>query len=338
LAANASVTQRGAVLLGKHVACDAFDECKPLRVVSHAHADHMVGLKQSLATCEKVLMTKATKDLIDVLRGSPLLAKGFVETMEYGQTIQYEDERLTLFKANHILGASQVLVEDSEGERIVFTGDFKIDGTPVLEADVLVMEATYGSPRCIRAFETAPEDLLVSLIQKGLKDGPVNIFGYHGKLQEIMQIVHDAGVQAPMLMSERIYHVSRVCEKHGMRLGRLFLTEEKEAREMLQKNSSCMVFHHMNSRGSLADDVFSIYVSGWEFNSPCREISDKEYVVALSDHSDFDGLTEYVERSKPKLVITDNHRVGHAETFAKQVYTRFGISAVALPKSRFDSA
>ncbi len=303
-----------------------------MRVVSHAHADHMVGLKQSLATCEKVLMTKATKDLIDVLRGPSLLMKGIVETMDYGKTIQHEDERLTFFKADHILGASQVLVEDSEGKRIVFTGDFKIDGTPVLDADVLVMEATYGSPRCTRSFETNPENLLISLIEKGLKDGPVNVFGYHGKLQEIMQIVYDAGVRAPLLMSERIFHVSKVCESHGMRLGSLFLTDEREAEEILQRNSSCIVFHHMNSRGSLADDGFRIYVSGWEFNSPCREISDKEYVVALSDHSDFDGLTEYVRRSKPKLVITDNYRVGHAETFAKQVYTRFGISAVALPK------
>ena len=48
LSSRATVTDRGAVLLGKNVACDAFEESKPLRVVTHAHADHMVGLRQSL--------------------------------------------------------------------------------------------------------------------------------------------------------------------------------------------------------------------------------------------------------------------------------------------------
>jgi len=69
LTEKASITDRGAVLLGKYVACDAYDKAKPLRVVTHAHADHLIGLRQSLRTCEKVLMTKATKDLVDVMRG-----------------------------------------------------------------------------------------------------------------------------------------------------------------------------------------------------------------------------------------------------------------------------
>ena len=58
-------------------------------------------------------------------------------------------------------------------------------------------------------------------------------------------------------------------------------------------------------------------------------------MVALSDHSDFDGLMEYVRRSKPKLVITDNFRAGHAGTLAKEIRKRFGVSALALPKKWF---
>ncbi len=58
----------------------------------------------------------------------------------------------------------------------------------------------------------------------------------------------------------------------------------------------------------------------------------KIVVVAFSDHSDFDGLIEYVRLSKPKLVITDNFRIGHARTLAREIRKRFGISAVALPK------
>lgn len=332
LSVRAAITRRGAVLLGKHVACDAFDESRPLRVVTHAHADHMMSLRQSLRACEKVLMTLATKDLIDVLRGPLFLMGGFVETLDYGKIFRYGEERVTFFRADHILGAAQVVVEDAEGARILFTGDFRIEGTPVVDADVLVMEATYGSPACKRPFKKDVKDTLVSLVEKGLKQGPVYVFGYHGKIQEVMQILHETGVKAPFVVPERVFHVSKVCERHGMRLGRLMLSMEKEAKELLKRNSPCVAFYHMGSRRKVGLGGFRVCVSGWEFNSAVREVAENDYVVALSDHSDFDGLIEYVRRCRPRLVITDNFRVGHAKTLAREIRKRFGISALPLPR------
>lgn len=331
MSVKATVTRRGAVLLGKHVACDAFDESKPLRVVTHAHADHLMGLRQSLRACKKVLMTPATKDLIDVLRGPLFLMGGFVETLDYGETFRCEEEQMTFFRADHILGAAQVLVEDAEGARILYTGDFRIAGTPVVSADVLVMEATYGSPACKRYFGRDVRSVLVSLVEEGLKQGTVYVFGYHGKLQEVMQILHEAGVKAPFVVPERVFHVSKVCERHRMRIGRLMLSTEKEAKELLERNSSCVAFYHMGSRRKIGSGRFRVCVSGWEFNSAVREVAENDYVVALSDHSDFDGLIEYVRRCRPRLVITDNFRAGHAKTFAREIRKRFGISALPLP-------
>jgi putative mRNA 3-end processing factor len=277
-------------------------------------------------------MTEATKDLIDVLRGPLFLMRGFVETVDYAKTFHFEEDSITFFPADHILGAAQVLVEDAEGTRIVYTGDFRIDETPVLETDVLVLEATYGSPLCKRGFEKNVKELLVSLVRRGLKEGPVYVFGYHGKLQEVMQLLHKADLKAPFIVPERVFHVSKVCERHGMRLGRLTLSEERETKEFLQKKKPYVAFYHMASKSKVGKNAFRIYVSGWEFNEPCKEISPKEYVIALSDHSDFDGLMEYVRRSKPRKVITDNYRVGYAKTLARQIRKRFGVSAVALPK------
>jgi putative mRNA 3-end processing factor len=276
-------------------------------------------------------MTDATKDLIDVLRGPLFLMGGFVETLDYGKALQYEEERLTFFKADHILGAAQTLVEDVEGKRIAYTGDFRIDDTSVLEADVLVMDATYGSPACRRSFGVDVRSTLVSIVEKGLKQGAVYVFGYHGKLQEVMQILHTAGVRVPFVASEKVFHVSKVCERHGMRFGRLILCEEEEAKEVLEKRLPCIVFHHMNTRGKIGLGSFRVYASGWEFDLPIRETADNEYIVSLSDHSDFDGLLEYARRSKPQLVITDNYRVGHAETLAQEIRRHFGISTIALP-------
>jgi putative mRNA 3-end processing factor len=327
-----TVTDKGAVLLGKNVACDAFDETRALRVVTHAHADHMKGLHQSLKVCEKTLMTKGTKDLIDVLRGPLFLMGGSVETLDYGETLQYGDDRITFFLADHILGASQVLVEDVKGKRVVFTGDFRIDNTPVLKADVLVIEATYGSPMCKRSFRKDVKSSLVSVVEEGLKYGVVCIFGYHGKLQEVMQILRKADVGAPFLAPETIFQTSKVCERHGMNLGRVMLSTEEEASELLRNNSQCVAFYHMASKRNVRSKGFRVSVSGWEFGSAIRQTGDKEYLVALSDHSDFYGLLEYVRLSKPKFVITDNSRVRHGETLAKEIQKRFKIPAVALPK------
>ena len=330
---NALVTHRGAVLLGDSVACDAFDESRPLRVVTHAHADHLGGLRRSLKTCEKVLMTKPTRDLIKVIEGPDALSGGAVKTLEYSKPFKHGDEKITLIYANHIMGAAQVLVEDSSGSRVAYTGDFKLDKTPVLECDTLVVEATYGAPSCRRDFGVDVHHVLVSLVERQLRHGTVYVFGYYGKLQEVMHILHSADVSVPFIMPERVFKLSKVCEHHGMPLGCLTPSTNEEAREMLRENLPCVAFYHMNQMGTVGLGASRICISGWEFRSACRQTADREHVVALSDHSDFDGLIDYVKRSRPKLVITDNYR-SHGEPLAKEIHKRLGIRAVPMPHGK----
>jgi putative mRNA 3-end processing factor len=330
---KAGVTEKGAVFLGKYVACDGFDEMRPLRVVTHAHSDHMLGLRQSLMHCESLVMTPATKDLIDVMIGPLFLMMGNVKALDYDEALVFGDETLELRYADHILGSAQVLVKDAEGVRVLYTGDFRIRGTPVLEADVVVIEATYGSPSRVRRFGEDVEGLFVSLVEGGLRESPVFVFSYHGKLQELMQILYEAGVRVPFVMPERVFHVSKVCERYGMRLGKCLLSTGDEGRAILDERAPCVAFYHMSSRNHVGDGAFRVSVSGWEFASACKQVGEKEFVLALSDHSDFNGLLEYVAQSKPKLVITDNFRVGDAEALAREIQRRLGIKAVALPPS-----
>jgi putative mRNA 3-end processing factor len=329
---KAGVTKKGAVLLGKHVACDGFDEDKPLRVVTHAHSDHMLGLRQSLKLCEAVVMTPATKDLIDVMKGPPLLMKGKVKTLDYGETFTYENERLTLHYADHILGTAQVLVEDAEGTRVLYTSDFKLPKTPVVQADVLVLEATYGNPYRVRPFGMMAEGMLVSLVEQGLKRGPVHVFGYHGKLQQVMQILHEAKVKVPFIVPEGVFQVSKVCAMYGMKLGDcLLLSSEEKAQSILNQHEPCVSFYHMCSQGNVRNEALRIYATGWQFIRPCQKIGKDEYRVALSGHSDFNGLLRYVEECRPKMVMTDNHRCGDAFSLAKEIERRLNIPAMPVP-------
>ena len=328
---KASVAKNGAVLLGRNVSCDSHDSARPIRVVTHAHYDHLGGLRQSLRTCKAVIMTPATRDLLTVLRGPMYLRNGNVYAMNYGETLKHDGEKVTLHKADHILGAAQVLVEDKDCARIVYTGDFRMSGTPVLETDILVLEATYGSPFQVRPFRKIVESTLVSLVESALKIGPLYIFGYHGKLQEVMHILHKNHVDVPFIMPQRVFHAAKVCERYGMRLGKILSTDEEETKEIMKTNDPHVAFHHMNSKRYVGNDALRICVSGLEFSGPRRQVAPNEHVVALSDHADFRELLQYVSESKPKLVITDNHRVGDAAVLAHEIEKQLGIPAMASP-------
>ena len=332
LPSKADVTKLGAVLLGKHVACDAYDESRPIRVVTHAHADHMVGLGKSLKNGEVTVMTPATRDMIDALKGPRFLSRGAVKTLDYGEALTYGDETLTLHYADHILGTAQALVEDKEQTRILYTSDFRFSRTPLVEADILVMEATYGDPVRVRPFSMMVEGMLVSLVEQGLKRGPVYVFGYHGKLQKMMRILYEAKVKTPFIVPEKIYKVSKVCEQHGMKLGRKLLPiDGEQAQSMLNQNEPCVVFYHSYSRKKVEGGALRISASGWEFRKPCRRVGEYSYVIALSDHSDFNELLAYVERCNPRMVITDRHRSEAARVFAREIEKRLKIPAKAAP-------
>ncbi|MDR1993320.1 MAG: MBL fold metallo-hydrolase [Nitrososphaerota archaeon] len=330
MAERAQITKSGAILLGDSVACDAFDP-RPIRIVTHAHADHLYGLRKSFKQCEKVLMTKATCDLCKTLNPRLKLDDKTLYTLEYDQSFHYGDEKITLFRADHILGAAQVLVEDARGLRIAWSGDFRLEGTQAVRCDVLVVEATYGRPSCRRSFEVDVRALLVELIEKQLRGGTVYVFGYHGKLQEVMKILRDAEVQVPFVMPELVYEVTKVCETHGMALGPLAYSADSEGRELLDGNLPCVAFYHMNQRQHVGLRNARVCVSGWEFQKPCRQIGAHEYLVALSDHSDFDGLIEYVRQTHAKQVITDNFR-SDGEALAREISRRLGVFAVSMPQ------
>jgi len=277
-------------------------------------------------------MTRPTKDLLTVMHSRSYLTKTNVQTLDYGQTITHKGEKVTLHCADHILGAAQVLVEDKEGVRIVYTGDFRMSKTPVLESDILVLEATYGNPGQVRRFGKVVETALISLVESALKTGPVQIFGYHGKLQEVMQILNNNSINTPFIATERVYQISKVCERHGMHLGKLLSLEEEEAAEIVEKNEPHVAFYHMNAKRYISTAGFRISVSGWEFSGPRRQIGENEHIVALSDHADFEDLLSYVAESRPKLVITDNYRVGDAGGLAREIERRLHVPAKALPR------
>jgi len=315
------------VVLGPNVVCDGYDENATVHIITHAHSDHIRGLGKSIRYAPYVGMTPATKEILEVL-GYRIPRHKYLE-LEYERPFKIVDDILYLKPARHIVGSAQVVVEYMN-VKIVYTGDFKLPGTPIIDTDVLVIESTYGNPQYTRPFKDEIETLFVDLVKDTLVKGPVVIYGYHGKLQEAMEIIREHGLDVPFIAPYKVYKIAKIAEKYGMKISPLYREGSIEAEEAI-RSGWFIVFHHMNSRRRNYGRCSHIILSGWEFEEPIRRLDYDRYLVALSDHADFEDLLEYVENAKPKLVIVDGSRSGSPHALAKEITKRFNIKSIVMP-------
>jgi putative mRNA 3-end processing factor len=335
----ASVNARGAVLLGATLTCDAHGP-RPLRLVTHIHADHLHGLAASLRECEAVLATPLSKALLAVLKGRRRASR--LRELACGQVLEREGETLELFPAGHIAGSAQVMLTTSDGVRVAYTGDLRSPPAPVLQADVLVTEATYGDPAYVRPFRAEVEGLFLELVRERLAQGPVCVVGFHGKLQEAAGLLRRAGIEAPILAPERVYQALQVCRRHDLEPGAgpgggAALPSEGPApqREGSPEAQAARAGAYIRLRHTAlsgpVEEPTRILLSGWQFDTPCRRLNGGTWQVALSDHCDFTELLDYVRSSGARLVIADAFRSRTARVFAAEVERRLGVRAIAMP-------
>ena len=321
----ASVTAGGAVLLGATLTCDAHGP-RPVRLLSHIHADHLHHLAASLRECEAVLATPLTRALLAVLKGRRKADR--IRPLAYGELFTRAGERLELYPAGHIAGSAQALLTTACGVRVAYTGDIKSPPAPVLQAEVLVTEATYGDPAHVRPFRDEVEDQFLELVRERLAHGPVCLVGYHGKLQEAAGILHRRGFTEPILAPERVFELLEVCRAHGLPLGTVF--KQGSAEGEAARRGAHLSLRHTSVLG-LTEEPSRILLSGWQFDVPCRRVAGGTYRVALSDHSDFEQLLAYTAASGAHLVIVDGFRSRSASLFAAEVERRLGVRALAMP-------
>ncbi|MEY2335972.1 MBL fold metallo-hydrolase [Acidithiobacillus ferrianus] len=109
----------------------------------------------------------------------------FGRTVDYDQTIEVcPGVRATFGDAGHILGSAWVLIEASttgKQQRIVYSGDLGNRGDPILnppspapEADVIVMETTYGD-RLHKAIGPSVEELRDAILDTLERGGDIII-------------------------------------------------------------------------------------------------------------------------------------------------------------------
>lgn len=254
-----------------------------LSFTSHAHSDHAprgpVG--------KGLIASKETRSLLGLDDGG-------------GREFHANGLRFRILNAGHILGSSQLCVED--GFTLVYTGDMNLSGglttgrAEVPRCDVLVLEATFGSPRYVFPPRTEVlgeiRDWAEERFAKGTR--PVLLAYALGKAQELTRGLSkdlEVRVDGSVLKFHRRY------EALGMELGPYGPYREGE-------DGDFILIAPPGMRKRLKGLPMAM-VSGWamEGGNAFRGYG-VERAFPLSDHSDFPSLLEYVEEAQPQVVYT----------------------------------
>ncbi len=327
------VKPNGSILLGNFVNADGFAK-KQVRVVTHAHLDHLGGLQKSHSYQGMILMTPETFVYASNLYNFKA-TKSKVKNMRYGNPIKIWSEKITFLKADHILGSVQVLVENEKGLRVLYSGDFKNPGwgTEIVEdVDILIVDATYGCPHMIRDYKDRQEEILVDVVERAMKySEKVVIFSYYGKSEEVILILRRWGFDQPVIMERRHYNTLKELERLGYNFGEILPSDHPDTKR-LDEGIFLVHLNRLNRRKEqLRKDTSNIILSGWFFE-PYRRVAENAWEVGFSDHADFEDTIFYIIQNKPGLVITDASRSGKcAEALARYLKFRYGIKAVARP-------
>jgi len=263
-----------------------FKRRQPRGFISHAHSDHMA--RHELALC-----TPATADLYQHRLGPrPVL------TIPYRQPLVWGGLVLTTYPAGHCLGSAMLLAQQDDCS-LLYTGDFKlgksatVESAELPEADILVLECTFGQPRYRLPPREEVVGQLIELVARLLASDRVPVVEAYalGKAQEVTALLTAAGF--PVLQHAAVYAHSRIYEAHGVSLG-----------DYLPYSGTCPPGHvvvappRMHRAGGLAGlaRVTRIAVTGWAIDPAIRYRLGVDHALPLSDHADYDELLTAVER------------------------------------------
>ncbi len=267
---------------------------QPRCFVSHAHADH-------IARHELAFATTPTARLYHHRLGS----KHRVHEMAYREPVEFGGLRLTAYPAGHCLGSAMLYAEDG-ARSLLYTGDFKLgpsatsEPAELPEADVLIMECTFGRPEYRLPPREVVIERLLELVFKSLTQGKTPVIHAYplGKSQEVTKLLTSSGVR--VLQHPTIYAVSQVYEACGMELGDFAMYEGQEL------EGHAIVTLPRGSRDfrlPRLGQTVSIAVTGWAADERAKYRLGVDYALPLSDHADYEQLIEAVRQVKPREVF-----------------------------------
>lgn len=283
-----------------------FDSRQPRErcFVSHAHSDHLGVHQHAIATA-------ATRALADYRVGM----RGATELAYHADYRFCPETTLRLLPAGHVLGSAMLHVTRPEGT-LLYTGDFKLRECLTVgpaepgQADVLVMESTFGQPFFRFPPWRSVADQLLDLVGAAMKAGRQSVvMGYAlGKAQEITRILTDGGFR--VTVHGAVFNTNRIYEELGVKLGpyrRYNAWDFHGPRALPLEERGVLVAPPNVARSGFVtrfDDPCRIVLTGWAMLKNASYRYGVDHALPLSDHADFDELLELVERVRPRKIYS----------------------------------
>ncbi|MEE6245709.1 MAG: MBL fold metallo-hydrolase [Thermoproteota archaeon] len=206
-------------------------------ILSHAHLDHSGAVPLfSVSSETKTYCTKPTLEIADLLlrdfvKISQVTKNQYIpfeydeitklkknaSTFDLNQKFNIDDIEVTMLNAGHIPGSSSILIE-SEGKRIVYTGDINSTDMNLIEPsdidygeiDLLITESTYGNVNHIERSKI--EEDFVEFANHIVENGGnllVPAFSI-GRSQEILCVLEKYNFSYPIIMDGMALKMNRI--------------------------------------------------------------------------------------------------------------------------------
>ncbi|QGR18694.1 MBL fold metallo-hydrolase [Stygiolobus azoricus] len=325
------IQDNGAILVGNNFVIDGHYK-RLFRAVTHFHADHINELNKSIKECTSIIASPITIESLQVLGYN--VPKHKQLPLNYGVKVDLLGEKIKLERAEHIMGASQVVIETEKGIEIAYTGDFRNPGkgTPILNPDVLIIDVTYGNPNFVRKYKDDIEMLFADYVADALLKGPVTIYAYYGKLQEVMKVLRKYNVDAPFVVENKVEKLTAIAEKYGEMVGK-FVNKNTEEGKKIIKDGWYVEFKHATEFKRRTKTTTNFLLDGWLVKDFIKPVDSNSFIIGFSSHGDFEDNLKYVEMTTADLVILDGSRSKYAYDFAVYVTKYYRKKVKVLPSS-----
>ncbi|WP_156680307.1 ligase-associated DNA damage response exonuclease [Sphingomonas profundi] len=275
---------------------------KARALVTHGHADHARGGHGS------VLATPGTLAIMETRYGPQ---NG--QAIGYGETLALGDVSVRFVPAGHVLGSAQIVLERG-AERIVVSGDYKRRPDPTCDpfepvpCDIFVTEATFGLP-VFRHPDTGAEiDRLLAALHAN-PDRCVLVGAYAlGKAQRVIAELRGRGHHDPIHIHGAMERLCDLYVDHGVELGELRPATGLKAAE-LRGRIVVAPPSALNDRWSRRlPDPITAMASGWMRVRQRARQKNVELPLVISDHADWDELTDTLTELAPSEVWVTHGR------------------------------
>lgn len=303
------------------------DPARPVTraLITHGHSDH------ARSGHSQVLATRETLDIMALRYGADFAGSTQIAALD--ATLNVNGVEVSFHPAGHVLGSAQIKVSHN-GTCIVASGDYKRRSDPTcapfepIRCDVFITEATFGLP----VFRHPPAHEELARLLKSVAQFPErsHLIGAYalGKAQRVIRLIRDGGYDQPIYIHGALEKLCGYYQAQGIDLGELQPatlasgTKKEFAGAIVVGTPSAFADRWARR---FPDPVFA-FASGWMRIRQRAKQRGVELPLIISDHSDWDELTETIIETGAREVWVTH---GREEALVRWCQLQ-GIAARAL--------